>query len=94
MNARTPFNDLPPSQQAGILCVTEDFQRYIALRIMPEDTDPAEAICNEAAAAAEIRYVCGITSRRALDTDTDASAKFHQLRTDYDAWRGKIAAQR
>ena len=33
--ARIPFADLPPAQQAGILCNDPEFQRFAALRAKP-----------------------------------------------------------
>ena len=37
---------------------------------------------------------CDSASRRDLDTTPEAAANFEKLRTDYDAWRGRIAAPR
>lgn len=41
-----------------------------------------------------IRGYCNITSRRELASDGVAQAKFDALRTEFDAWRGALAAPR
>lgn len=41
-----------------------------------------------------IRGYCAIASRRELASDDVALAKFDALRTEFDAWRGAIAAPR
>lgn len=46
------------------------------------------------AAAEYLRNVCKVASRKDLDTDAQASGAFANLRTEFDAWRGKIPAQR
>lgn len=46
------------------------------------------------AAAEYLRYYCQIDSRRQLATNAKALHKFNALRTDFDAWTGKIATPR
>lgn len=41
-----------------------------------------------------IKGHCNIASRRELASDDAALAKFDALRTQFDAWRGAIAAPR
>jgi hypothetical protein len=79
---RQRFNDMRPSQQAGILCNDTRFQDFVAKR----QAFPGGA-------AAYLRGWCNIESRRDLDTDPFAQTKFQTLRTEFDAWTGKIAAQ-
>ncbi len=82
---RRRFDDLPPSQQAGILSQTEAFQRFAGARLIGRGI-----VLDDVTAADFIRTTCNITSRRDLDTNPDAAARFAALRTDYDAERGKI----
>lgn len=41
-----------------------------------------------------IRVYCNIISRRELATDDVALTKFDAMRTEFDAWRGVLAAPR
>ena len=89
MPATTPkrrFDDLPCAQQAGMLCNDDRFQRFAATRCgMPgQQFSPS-------AAAQYLRDCCRIDSRRQLNTDRQAQRQFQTLRTDFDAWRGRIA---
>ena len=91
MNAptRQRFDDLPPAQQAGILCNDPRFQRFAAIRCgMPNQLFTASA------AAHYLRDCCQIESRRALATSQAALTRFQTLRTEFDAWAGKIATPR
>jgi hypothetical protein len=45
-------------------------------------------------AAEYLRRFCDIQSRRDLATNIDARARFRILRTEFDAWTGRIASQR
>ena len=84
--ARKRFDDLPPAQQAGILCNDPRFQKFAATRCGA----PAEQF-NAAAAAQYLRDCCQLDSRRALSSSQAALNKFLILRTEFDAWIGKIA---
>lgn len=89
MPARTPFHELPPAQQAGIPCTQEDFQRFCAKRRMVDLEWATESF-----AAEFVRLECGVNSRSDLNTSDRAAERFQKLRTEFDAWRGKIGAQR
>lgn len=84
---RTPFADLPAPQQAGILCNDPQFRRFVS-RAMGTGEDPATAT----AAAEYLRHTCQVTSRRELTANHDARARFDTLRTEFEAWAGRIAA--
>ena len=88
-DSRTPFADLPAPQQAGILCHDPQFQRYAAMRC-----GAGQDAFSQSAAAEYIRSACNIASRRDLTTNTTARAQFEVLKTEFDAWRGRIATQR
>jgi hypothetical protein len=88
-HARTPFNDLPPAQQAGMLCNDDRFQRFAATRSgLPGQTFTTTA------AAEYLRQICKISSRSELTTSETAAQQFQNLRTEFDAWIGKIASPR
>jgi hypothetical protein len=83
------FNELPLSQQAGMICNSPQFCEFAALR---EHFTGGEFL--PGAAAEFLRRQCGITSRRELDTNETAARKFRALMTDFDEWRGFIQQRR
>lgn len=87
--ATTPFADLPMPQQAGILCNDPQFQEFAGLRCMGPGVQ-----LSPSASAEYLRNVCQVGSRRDLETDSDAATRFDALRTDFDAWRGRILSPR
>lgn len=87
--ARQRLSDMQPAQQAGILCNDPKFQRFAAVR----SGLPSHQF-NASAAGEYLRGVCRITSRTVLNTSKPAQAQFAALRTEFDAWSGRIAQQR
>lgn len=87
--ARRPFETLPPAQQAGMLCNDARFQQFVGARIVKSG-----ATCNATACAEYIRRQCKINSRKELNTSDGAAAQFQKIRTDFDAWRGRIGKPR
>lgn len=87
-----PFEQLPAPQQAGILCNDDRFRRFVAVRLGL--TTSAKDPIQSSLAAEYIRNVCQIPSRSDLATSNDAQQKFAALRTEFDAWTGKIARPR
>ncbi len=86
---RQRFADMPPAQQAGIICNDPRFQKFAATRCgMPDQ------IFTNTAAAEYLRDCCNIISRRDLNTNQAAQSKFQILRTEFDAWTGKIPTPR
>lgn len=84
----TRFDEMHPAQQAGILCADQMFQRFASEKCgTPHQIGPS-------ATAEFVRLNCGVNSRRDLNTNPAARARFDALRTDFDAWRGKIPTQR
>lgn len=79
----TAFADMPAAQQAGILSNDRRFAAFI-LQVHGFPGDPANFI----------RGVCGVASRADLNTDAAARARFDTLRTEFDAFTGKIATPR
>lgn len=89
MPPRQPFDTLPPPQQAGILCNDPRFQTFAARRIgYPGGQVTASA------AAEYLRQCCRIATRAELATNPDAQTRFQTLRTEFDAWTGRIANPR
>ena len=86
---RTPFDDLPLPNQAGILCNDPQFQNLAGMRAIKSGVQ----LC-PTAAAEFIRTVCNVTSRRDLATNPAAAERFAALRTNFDAWRGRLASPR
>lgn len=80
-------------QQAGILCNDPLFREYCArktfLTITGRQPTPSPEF-----AAEYLRRFCNIASRRELATNIDARARFRILRTEFDAWSGRIASPR
>ena len=89
MNERVRFDELLAPQQAGILCNDPQFQTFAARR-----TGIPTGQCNASAAAEYLRQVCQIDSRRELQSNDTARKRFQTLRTEFDAWRGRIATPR
>lgn len=79
----------PLARRAGILCNDVAFQKFAAMR----SGFPGQQFSNTAAAE-YLRTICGIQSRRNLDTDPIAARHFAALHTEFDAWAGRIAPQR
>lgn len=85
----TRLSEMPQATQAGILCNDPQFQKFAATK-----SGFRGGQFTAQAAAEYLRTTCKIKSRRDLNTDADAQTKFAALRTDFDAWTGKIANQR
>lgn len=71
--ARRPFDTLQLSNQAGIRVGDKSFLEFLD-------------VSNESDAVECIYLICGITSRRELDTDEVAGKKWLTLEKDYQAW--------
>lgn len=89
MHPHQRFDDLPMPQQAGILCNDPRFQTFAARRI----GWPGKEL-TPGAAAEYLRQCCHITTRAELATNPDAQTRFQTLRTEFDAWTGRIANPR
>jgi len=87
-HVRTPFDQIPPATQAGILCNDPRFQKFAAMRCGLIDKQ-----FTATAAAEYLRDCCNISSRADLNTSAAANQTFQTLRTEFDAWTGRIARQ-
>lgn len=69
------------AQRAGILCEELGFRRFLA------DRAGRQHVLSPEEAKQVIYSACGITSRAHLDHDDQAARCFHELDTEYSAWR-------
>jgi len=87
--AKRRLADMPPDQQAGILCQSANFQAFAATRCGIQGELFSPDGCAEF-----IRRHCNIDSRRRLTTDQAALTRFQALLTEYGAFTGRIPSQR
>jgi hypothetical protein len=85
---RKRFDEKPLAQQAGIRCNDVPFrtflEHWIGVRI-----PHMEKMADESAWA--VCRICGVTSRKELDTDDKAAERWHRLNEDFLAWeRGAL----
>lgn len=78
--AKRDWRDLPPAQQAGILCDQPIFSAYLKEQ-RPDDwsesPDPVDCVY----------LICGISSRAELGTNAKARVIWHQLDSAFQAWK-------
>ena len=72
-------------QRAGVLCTDKEFQSFLRTT-QPSDWNGAEGD-DETRAAAVLRRLCEISSRKELATDHRASAAFESLLSRFEGWR-------
>lgn len=75
-DARRKWEELPPTQQAGIRCGERMFVGYITDRMGRHGIDPAEWI----------RASCNVDSRSELNTNADAAEIWANIERNYQAW--------
>jgi hypothetical protein len=78
--AKRDWRDIPPAQQAGIRC---DEPAFVAFLKEERADDWHEA--NDATKC--VRLICGVSSRSELATNQAARVIWHQLDTQYGAWK-------
>ncbi len=78
--AKRDWRDLQPSQQAGIRCQEPEFKAFLREQRSAEWKDTVFA------ADDTVRYICGVSSRRDLNTSHKARVIWHQLNDQYEAW--------
>lgn len=79
---RRPWDELRPSQQAGILCSDVAFQQFASTHTGWN--------CDEEAAASWLRAELGINSRRELDLRSDLAPKLNDIRAEFMEWAGRV----
>lgn len=80
---------MPPSRQAGILSSDRAFRTFVAKKLDLDLPGPATT----GVAAEFIRQTARVESRAELDKNKPAAARFQSLRTEFDAWRGRLPQQ-
>ncbi len=83
---RRRMADLSRAQQAGILCNHWQFQHFVnhVYEVNFSGSDDTEKT------AEFVRNYCKVASRAELDNSEHGHERWDQLRTEYDAWTGKI----
>ena len=79
------WDELKPSEQAGIACADEGFQKWVGSLGWE---------VSEAGAAACVRRECDVESRREFDRDPIAETKWHTLYARYQRETGRVAEER
>jgi hypothetical protein len=78
--AKKDWRDLPPSQQAAIRCGEPIFWAFLR---EVHHYEPANAVD----AAEAVREVCNVESRTAFNSDQRARVLWHQLDSQFQAWK-------
>ena len=78
---RTPFDQLPATMQAAMRCADESFQRFVFDVFWRKGA----AIPSEANAAQLVRDYCGVSSRKDLNFNEEASRLWLELEAKYQA---------
>lgn len=89
------WDDIPPSQQAGIACERDDFRRWVQRDAPIKRWNQERAVdhpwwgksvaVDAAEAAQYIRWYCGVSSRSELDTNPEAAARWRDLYGKFQA---------
>ncbi len=75
------------ARAAGILCSNPEFQRFLAHR-HPTPWSQCSALPLSERAASVIRTVCGIQSRRELDSSAEVRRRYDRMiGLPYSSWR-------
>jgi hypothetical protein len=82
---RRTFTELPYAQQAAMRCQEPDFQRFMMatgrrLTITLGKPDAEEV-------ADSVRELCGVLSRKELDTHPSAGERWREIEAEYWAWQ-------
>jgi hypothetical protein len=83
---RRSWDELRPSQQAGILCSDVAFQQFASKQTGWQ--------CDEEDAAAWLRAELDISSRKELDLRPDLAPKLNQVREEFMRWAGRVPESR
>lgn len=85
---RTPFTELPMSQQAAMRCQEPDFWKFLESHSSRFWTEMIRKYGNEASAAAAIvRKRCGVESRAAIRAGHTSGDEWATFDAEYYAWQ-------
>lgn len=71
---RRPFDTLPATTRAAMLCDQSSFQVFLKVRSKDEAAD-------------KLRAHCGVKSRSEFNTDETARMRFEMVEREFDRWR-------
>lgn len=77
---RKRWKDLPRSQQAALRCQEPEFWRFL-------EFTAGTTVVGLETAATEVRRLCGVQSRKDLDTDPAAGGAWLELENDFYGWQ-------
>lgn len=77
-STRKSWHEMTPAQQAGILCADKSFQKYMGWD-------------NESDTVADVKAICGITSRTQITPGSAAVIEWRGIVSKYRTWQ--LAAQ-
>lgn len=82
--ARKSWHEMPPAQQAGILCADKSFQKFLGGYIVDADGPIRQKqTIDEGFAAQAIRSLCKVRSRTEITRD---NSDWTKIVTNYRAW--------
>lgn len=86
---RTPFTELPLSQQAALRCAEPDFYRFLTTKFRPDAIVPFDPKLdqNTPPSVPMLRHHLGIGSRRDLDLFEEKAQAWLALDAEYYAWQ-------
>lgn len=76
---RVEWRDMPPASQAFLRCKDIVFRKFL--------TETRGDVNSEEAAAVLVRELCAVQSRSELSTKHAARVVWHQLDTEFQAWK-------
>jgi hypothetical protein len=91
--AKRPWRDLDPTTQAGMHCNDPVFGAFLREKYADGWREAAGflsdgKVTTESDRRAEcVRLICGVTSRKELSTNHKARVIWHQIDTQFQAWR-------
>ena len=75
------WRDMQPAQQAGIRCGEPIFVAFL------KETYPEDWRALEEDAPQLVRFLCGVSSRAQINTQHGARVIWHQIDTQFQAWK-------
>jgi len=85
----TRFDDLPPAQQAGMLCNDPEFQQFVGTRTIKSGVTLDRLGCE-----IFICDICKVVDRFQLDRSEQATTTFRNLRSEFDRWCNRSSFQK
>lgn len=80
VGAKRDWREIPPAQQAGIRCDDAVFEAFLK-------EEHSDAWAEEQNPTDCVRFICGVASRAELATNQKARVIWHQLDSQFLAWK-------